>query len=99
MNISRQVWVVEFSVGQGAFNVQTLGDAISANLHAMLLRERRDFMVVAYAMSKNEADHWRDVLDCRSNRTNPFSEEDIRRIAAELDRVIPGQIASPLSLL
>ena len=99
MSFSSQAWVVEYSFTQGAFSVQTLADAIGVNLHAMLLRERRDFMVVAYAMSKKEADHWKAVLDCRPKRTDPFSEDDIRRIAAELERVSPGQIASPLDLL
>ena len=65
--VIEQVWVVEYSHSQRAFNVQQLGTALQDNLLALLEARQSDYSIVAVAMSANDANKLCAVLDSRDD--------------------------------
>ena len=74
------LWVVEYSQSEHAFDVQKYGDALERNLHSFLNNQLNDRVILAFAFSEELADEMKRAFDCREDRSKPFTLSHIETI-------------------
>jgi hypothetical protein len=74
------ICVLEFSQSQEQFSIRTLGESMRANLEAFVTARASDQVIVAVAENRSDAERLRQLLDCRRNRSKPFSRGDVIRM-------------------
>ena len=92
-----KLWVVEYSHSEGAFNTQTLIDALQDNMRAFLEARRCDYSIIAVAGTSKEANKLCAALKIREDRAIPFEHEHAHQILTQIDRYYKGFPSDPVS--
>ncbi|HMJ88761.1 MAG TPA: hypothetical protein VK530_03035 [Candidatus Acidoferrum sp.] len=71
-----QIYVLEYSASQGGFHIQTMRAATTRNMKMFLDNRMNDYQIIGCANSHEEASKLCDVVDCRADRSQPFSNAE-----------------------
>jgi hypothetical protein len=83
-NVLPDLWAIEYSQSQGAFNRDKLSTVVTNNLEHFFDAQSNDYVIVAVARNGEEADQLIRLLDSREDRSKPFDLEHVRMIITTL---------------